>query len=144
MKPQKVQPVPVQRSTATEDPGHGGNPRLIVSADSLRHVDDGAAIGPTVFGLARDVTTIGSGPDADLRLGGLIERHAEVRHRASDKYMFVAFAPYAASKVNGASVQQTLLQTGDCLELGGWEMSYYREELADREPPNPERQDVDG
>jgi len=123
----------------------GGDPRLIFSSGGKAGIDDvdGASDRPPDFLLLPGVTSIGSSPDADLCLAGLAEHHAEVRRDALDEYVFVALPP-AQSTVNGAPVDETSLHTGDRLELGGWVMSYMREEFADHGRPFGGRQGGEG
>lgn len=122
----------------------GGQPRLIfASGGSELPEDEGGASGrPADFHLLPGVTTIGSGSTCDLRLAGLADRHAEIRRDDADEYIFVAVDPREAS-VNGARVDQIPLHTGDRLELGGWILSFYREEFADHGRPYGGRQGSD-
>jgi hypothetical protein len=117
--------------TTTHDPRGGGHPRLIFSlGDSAQ----GDAV-QREFELLPGVTVIGSGADADLRLDGLDEHHAEVRRDEFDEYIYVALGTSAGSRVDGAPVGSRALHTGDRIELGNWTLSYYREEFADHGRP---------
>jgi hypothetical protein len=117
--------------TTTHDPRHGGNPRLVMAHDPHPRPDD---VQP-VFQLGREVTTIGSAPESDIRLPGLAPRHAEVRHDEWDEYVLVRLGSRATTRVNGAPVDEALLRTGTRVELGDWTMSFIREEYADHGRP---------
>jgi hypothetical protein len=88
-----------------------------------------------VFRLSREVTTIGSAADSDICLPGLAPRHAEIHHDEWDEYVLVRSASRAATRVNGAPVDEALLRTGTRLELGEWTLSFIREEYADHGRP---------
>lgn len=128
--------------TTTHDPHGGGHPRLIFTTDSSSRLGErgGAADGPYAFELLRGVTRIGSGPDADLRLSGLDAQHAEIRRDAADEYVFVRLSAERSGTVNGRTVEEKPLHTGDHLELGPWRMSYFREEFADHGRPHAGRE----
>jgi hypothetical protein len=124
------------KHTTTHDPRGGGHPRLIFAlggdapADSVQRE----------FELLPGVTVIGSGADADLRLDGLGEHHAEVRRDEFDEYIYVDLGTSAGSRVDGRLVSSKALHTGDRIELGAWTLSYYREEYADHGRPFGGRQ----
>lgn len=117
--------------TTTHDPLHGGRPRLVMASPPHPHPEDR----PPVFGLEREVTTIGSAPDNDICLPGLTDRHAEIRHDEMDEYVIVRLAAKGTTRVNGAPVDQALLRTGTGVRVGDWELSFYREEYADHGRP---------
>ncbi len=82
------------------------------------------------------MTTIGSAPDADLRLDGLAERHAEIRRNAADEFYLVQLSPVRDSFVNGKRTDgRHLLRTSMRIEFADWTLSYYREEYADHGRP---------
>jgi hypothetical protein len=122
--------------TTTHDPQGGGRPRLIFA------IGDSAPAGSQQreFDLLRGVTVLGSGPEADLRLAGLDERHAEVRRDDADEYVFVDLGSAAGSRVDGQPMGEQALHTGDRIELGGWTLAFYREEFADHGRPYGGRQ----
>jgi hypothetical protein len=126
----------------------GGRPRLRFAMGGM--APQGSR--PREFILRELATTrIGSGIDADLRLDGLAERHAEIRcdwghHGAEaltrgdhavgpDEYVLVNLGAPGGSRVNGQLVDRAELHTGDRIQVGGWTMSYYREEYADHGRP---------
>ncbi len=113
----------------THDPDQGGNPRLVMALSAHPGPDER----PTVFRLGRDVTTIGSAPDCDVRLPGLAERHAQVLHDDDDEFVLVALE--GATRVHGGQVQRALLRNATRVELGGWTLVYAREEYADHGRP---------
>jgi FHA domain len=124
------------RITTTHDPRGGGHPRLIFTLG-------GRAQAGTVqreFELLPGVTAIGSGTDADLRLAGLDEHHAEIRRDAADEYIYVDLGTSTGSRVDGRAMGEQALHTGDMIELGTWKLSYYREEFADHGRPYGGRQ----
>ncbi len=84
---------------------------LVVSSEN------GAA--PKTVELRRDVTVIGRGSDADLRLSdtGVSRRHAEVR-REGDDVVFVDLGSTNGSMVNGRAAERVRLTPGDRIQLG--------------------------
>jgi hypothetical protein len=117
--------------TTTHDPRGGGRPRLVFAFGGIAQADSEQR----EFDLLPGVTVIGSGADADLRLAGLDEHHAEVRRDAADEYVFVDLGSSAGSRVDGRPVGEQALHTGDRVEMGDWTLSYYREEFADHGRP---------
>jgi hypothetical protein len=89
----------------------------------------------TVFRLRGEVTTIGSAAGCDIRLPGLEDLHAEVRHDEADEFVLVRRSLPGGVRVNGALVDTALLRTSSRIALGEWTMSYYREEFADHGRP---------
>jgi pSer/pThr/pTyr-binding forkhead associated (FHA) protein len=126
--------------TTTHDPDGGGRPRLIFA------MGDSAPAGAkqSEFDLVRGgVTVIGGGPDADLRLDGLDERHAEIRRDEHDEYLFVDLGSAGGSLVDGQPMAEQggqSLHTGDRIKLGDYTMTFYREEFADHGRPDGGRQ----
>lgn len=118
--------------TTTHDPGGGGNPRLILAPRS----DPWPGDRQPVYRLGRSVTTIGSAAECDIRLPGLEPRHAEVRRDADDEYVLVRTGGRGDDvRVNGEPVRQRILRTASRVQLGGWTLSFYREEYADHGRP---------
>ena len=114
----------------TTDQG-GGRPRLMFAMGGS--APRGAK--PREFSLREGATTrIGSGAQADLRLDGLAEQHAEIRCE-DDEYLLVDLGTPGGSRVDGRPVDRAPLHTGDRIELGGWTMSYFRDEHADHGRP---------
>jgi hypothetical protein len=116
--------------TTTHDPDRGGRPRLIVAH---RPVTAGAA--PPEFALTGAATLIGSDPGCDIRLDGLDPEHVVVRHDERDEFVLERLGLYEHTLVNGERVEQALLRTATRLELGGWTLTFYREEYADHGRP---------
>lgn len=128
-----------------------GDPHLIVTGPGDRR---------TEVPLADGVTRIGSGADADIRLGGLDPVAGEVFHDERDEYVFI---PHAPGETNARLEPMTsatgedgeVLRTGARFTLGDWTFVYMREEYADhgrpfggreggegqRQPEQPERPD---
>jgi hypothetical protein len=117
--------------TTTHDPGGGGNPRLILAPRPAPRPGDRQPVYP----LAPTVTTIGSAEGCDIRLPGLEPLHAEVRHDADDEFVLVRTGRTGEVRVNGEPVGQRILRTASRVELGGWTLSFYREEYADHGRP---------
>ncbi len=117
--------------TTTHDPDRGGNPRLILPVGPYPRVGER----PTVFMLRDDVTTIGGGGDCDIRLPGLEPLHAEIRHDDEDEFVLERTAAGADTRVHGAPVQSAILRTGSRVDLGEWQLSFFREEYADHGRP---------
>jgi hypothetical protein len=88
-----------------------------------------------VFGLYRELTSIGSDPSCDIRLPRLAPRHAEVRHDHRDEFVLVRVSEPGDTLVNGAPVDSSVLRTASRVQLGEWTMSFYREEYADHGRP---------
>jgi pSer/pThr/pTyr-binding forkhead associated (FHA) protein len=126
--------------TTTHDPRGGGHPRLIFALGG----DAQANAEQREFELLPGVTIIGSGADADLRLAGLDEHHAEVRRDAADEYIYVDLGTSAGSRVDGQPAGEQTLRTGDRIELGHWTLSFFREEFADHGRPYGGRQGGEG
>ncbi len=117
--------------TTTHDPGGGGNPRLILAP----RPDPWPGDRQPVYALASTVTTIGSAEGCDIRLPGLEPLHAEVRHDADDEFVLVRTGRTGDVRVNGEPVGQRILRTASRVEVGGWTLSFYREEYADHGRP---------
>ena len=81
------------------------------------------------------VTTIGSEPTADLCLGGLKPFHAEIRHDDEDNFTYTPLGLPALGSVNGRPHEPAMLRTGTRIVLGGWTLSFCREEFADGTAP---------
>ena len=120
-----------RRVTTTHDPDRGGNPRLILPLGAYAMKGDR----PTEFALRAEVTTIGSGADCDIRLAGLEPLHAEIRHDDDDEFVLTRIGGAAETRVHGAPVQSALLRTGSRIDLGGRQLTFFREEYADHGRP---------
>lgn len=123
---------PRRAVTTTHDPGGGGNPRLILAP----RPDPWPGDRQPVYPLGRTTTTIGSAPDCDIRLPGLPAHQAEIRHDADDEFVLVHLGdPGSPTRVHGEAVRQRILRTASRVEVGGWTLSFYREEYADHGRP---------
>ena len=74
---------------------------------------------PKTVELRGDVTVIGRGSDADVRLSdtGVSRRHAELR-REGDDVIFVDLGSTNGSTVNGRAAERVRLSPGDRIQLG--------------------------
>ncbi|GAB3268191.1 FHA domain-containing protein [Arthrobacter pigmenti] len=117
-----------RKITTTHYTSGGGHPRLFVVRDSTTW--DGTM--PDEYDLSTaGTTTIGSAPEADLRLDGLEPLHAQIRHTETDEYVLYAHAPVGGSVDGDASV----LRTGARVVIGQWRLGFFREEYADHGRP---------
>ncbi len=122
--------------TTTHDVRGGGRPRLIFSmgGHGLLHEGD-TTVEQGEYLLKDGTTTVGSSDDADLRLDGIDDFHAEIVHDEFDEYVFVQRSERDTSTINGERMGRRPLRTGDRVELGPWMLSYFREEYADHGRP---------
>ncbi len=125
-----------RRVTTTHYLPGSGRPRLIFVIGS----ENWNGQPPREFDLLPAGTTIGSGPDANLRLEGLSPVHAEIRHTEDDEYVLYAIGELSGSSLLAASSGRKdggqVLRTGTRIELGQWKMAYFREEFADHGRPH--------
>lgn len=79
--------------------------------------------------LTSDITVIGRGSNADLRLDdtGVSRQHAEVR-REGDDVVLVDLGSTNGTSVNGRHVERVRLTPGDRIELGRCVLVYERDE----------------
>lgn len=120
-----------RRVTTTHDAEGGGRPRLLFPAASGARRSDGTR----VFYLKPGVTTIGSDPECDLVLVGVDPVQAEIERNEHDEYVLRARGANTETRADGREVEIQLLRTGSRIEMGGWLMSYFREEYADHGRP---------
>ena len=118
--------------TTTHDPGGGGAPRMVLAPREDLWPGDRRLAYP----LRRAVTTIGSHDSCDIRLPGLAPVQAEIRHDADDEFVLVHVGgPGSPTRVHGEAVRQRILRTASRVDLGGWTLTFYREEYADHGRP---------
>ena len=120
-----------RRVTTTHYTPGSGRPRLIFVVGS----ENWNGQPPREFDLLPTVTRIGSGESADLRLDGLLDTHAEIRHDRNDEYVFYPAGKAGASTSSGRNTDGQILRTGARIELGPWRMAFFREEFADHGRP---------
>jgi hypothetical protein len=116
-----------------------GRPRLIIVGGGDR----------TEVALQHDVTRIGSGPDADIRLDGIGTVAGEVVHDEMDEYVLVPHEPAQTSarpEPMGTVTGQdgVVLRTGARFALGSWSFVYMRDEFADHGRPYGGREGGEG
>ncbi len=109
-----------------------GRPRLVFTLSGRDTEAEGpAGQGQREFALTTATTTIGSGP-CDLRLDGLGDAQAEIRHnRDDDDYTLVGLGPVGTVSVNGLPAGEIELHNGDRLMIGSWTLTFQREESSD-------------
>jgi hypothetical protein len=120
-----------RRATTTHYQPGSGRPRLIFVVGSENW--DGTP--PREFNLLPGTTTIGSSEDADLRLEGLDDIHAQIVHDDDDEYCLSIFGQGEANVAAAFDERGQKLRTGARIELGAWRMAYFREEFADHGRP---------
>ncbi|MGD9961628.1 FHA domain-containing protein [Nocardioides sp.] len=123
---------PPRRVTTTNDPLRGGNPRLILAPGQAVGREVGRERRSTTYWLEH-TTTLGSGPDCDIRLPGLAELHATITQDDNDEYVLTSEGPEV--RVHGERTDRRVLRTGSRVDLGKWVLTYYREEYADHGRP---------
>ncbi len=122
------------RRPKTTTHGGGGAPRLVLEKE---HLWGGERM--PIYWLDTE-TTIGSGSACDVRLPGLADLHAVVRHDEDDDEYVVELRDGAA-RVHGAAVGgRVVLRTGARLEVGDHVLAFFREEFADHGRPHGGRQ----
>jgi hypothetical protein len=119
--------------TTTHDPRGGGSPRLVLAPSDVRPER-------VVFPLRAGVTQVGSAEECDIVLPGLDRFHAVVRHDDADEFVVVRLGSPGGARVNGEPVAARTLRTGSRVDLGGWTLTFYREEYADHGRPYGGRQ----
>ncbi|GAB3533319.1 hypothetical protein GCM10027403_07050 [Arthrobacter tecti] len=116
-----------QITTTHAVPG-SGRPRLIFVQNS----DSYNGQIPREVNLDERSTVIGSAPESNLVLPGLLPLHATVEHNDDDEYVLIPHGPVTGSvSANGP----TILRTGARVHLGDWCLAYFREEYADHGRP---------
>lgn len=76
-----------------------------------------------LFEICDDITVLGSGPQAGLRVRGGAAAHCEVR-RAADGFKLVDLETTEGTLVNQHSVNQCLLRDGDVITIGTTEITF--------------------
>ena len=96
--------------------GHGGAPRLVTAAGTPAE---------SAYVLSQTVTVIGRGAEADLRLAdpGVSRRHAEIRVGAGEAVVS-DLGSTNGTLVNGRSVTEAVLRTGDEITIGETTLRY--------------------
>lgn len=101
-------------------------PRLVLATGGHAQAGSPEAEGAEqAFPLERDVATIGTGAQADVRLeaDAVAERHAEIR-TVNDGTAHVLVDLGSGTIVNGKPVQEVQLADGDRIEVGGATLTY--------------------
>lgn len=129
---------PQGEGPGTTHAGYGaGDPRLVL-VGSTAAAPDGVAPPAATFALTGERMTIGSGPDADVRIGGLDQGYGEIVHTSDDEYvLFVDGAADTSGEpniiLNGRPGH--ILRTGAQVRFGDTEFVFQREEYADHGRP---------
>jgi len=116
-----------------------GDPRLIVTGEGSR----------SEVPLKEDVTRIGSGAEADIRLDGLGALAGEIFHDPRDEYVFIPHEPGETNArlqpMEAAGGQDgEVLRSGARFTLGEWTFVYLRDEHADHGRPFGGREGGEG
>lgn len=119
--------------TTTHDPEGGGDPRLLFAVGD----HNGTA---RTHQLHPGANTIGSDPSNDLVLKGLAPLHAVINRSEADEYVLVNLSSGGQTRVHGRVACNVELHSGARIELGGWVLSFAREEFADHGRENGGRQ----
>lgn len=119
------------RTSTTHDPHRGGYPRLVLAASPGGPASEERRV---IFPLGA-TTLIGNADDCAIRLPGLEARHAEIAHTRDDEFVLTPLALHDTTRINGVPVIRGLLRTGTRIELGGWVLTFQREEYADHGRP---------
>ncbi len=107
-------------------PGPDGNPRLVIASGGHATRGSAAARGEeAAFFLTNEVTVVGRGADADLRLpdSGVSRRHAEIR-REDSGHLLVDLGSTNGTRVNDSRVAMRRLANGDRIEVGSTTLIY--------------------
>lgn len=130
--------------TTTHDPLRGGHPKLVFVVGALPVVDPATA--PDLGDVQLDPagTSIGSGPDCDLRLPETAELQARIARDESDEFVFAQESSAVPSTVNGQPMGRHSLRTGDRIEMGPWTLTFVRDESADHGRPHGGREGGEG
>lgn len=120
--------------STTHDPTGGGLPRLYFPPADV------AGSRLKVFHLRPEVR-IGDRDDADLRLAGVAAEQARIYRNEVDEYVIEPLPGGLPVRVHGARIAgPALLRTGARIEIGPWQMVYFRAEYADHGRPYGGRQ----
>ncbi|MCL1869871.1 MAG: FHA domain-containing protein [Promicromonosporaceae bacterium] len=121
-----------------------GDPRLLLGHDGWTWEDEPQ----TVFWLDREVTLIGSSPEADIQLEGIAPLHAEIRHDESDDYVLELHDEGKAPTVAGGHYVDRpgdqVLHHGASFRVGAWSLIFQRDEYADHGRPFGGREGGEG
>lgn len=123
-------PVGEHHPTTTHAAHGAGHPELVLAAGEVL---EGQDAGPRTFPLTKDVTTIGSGEDQDVRLPGLEPHHVSIVHDERDEYRVVATGHVGGG--SSAEPDERALRTGARVQVGEWWLTFRREEHADHGRP---------
>ena len=104
-----------RQPTAASTPSETARPRLVIPGSPER-----------IVLLTRQVTVIGRGADADLRLPdtGVSRAHAELRVSDDGGVRLVDLGSTNGTTVNGQRVRESVLTDGDRLEIGATRLTF--------------------
>lgn len=110
-----------------------GNPRLVMIG-----VEDPA--GSPVFLLDQEETTLGSSPDCDIVLEGLLPHHATISHTETDEYVLDSLGQTETSSPGEESPfddapKGARLRHGAGFKIGHYAFAFQRQEYADHGRP---------
>ncbi|WP_425953986.1 FHA domain-containing protein [Xylanimonas sp. McL0601] len=138
-------PTPEPQRAGTTHAGYGeGNPRLLLGHEGWAWDRESQR----TFRLDREVTVIGSAPEADIRLEGIAPIHAEIRHDEKDDYVLVLLAEGSAPTVAGGHYVDRpgaqALHAGAAFHIGERSLIFERDEYADHTRPFGGREGGEG
>lgn len=99
-----------------------------------------SSTGSPEFPLIREITTIGSAPDNDIVLEGLLPHHARISHTATDEYVLDSLEDTETSSAGEESPTDDAptgarLRHGGIFVIRGYGFSFQRSEYADHGRP---------
>ncbi|WP_166982230.1 hypothetical protein [Paramicrobacterium fandaimingii] len=128
MTPNTAGPIDGTATTTHSDRG-AGNPRLLVSRDSIQ----------SVFDITTELVSIGSAESSELRLEGAELLHATIHHDEDDEYILTLIEEglmTANPKTTASDGERTqILRQGARFTAGPWTLVFAREEFADHGRP---------
>lgn len=110
-----------------------GHPRLVMIG-----IEDPE--GPPVFPIRGEVVTLGSAPDCDIALEGLLPHHATISHTETDEYVLDSLGDTKTSSAGEESPfddapKGARLRHGSEFSIGEYAFSFQRDEYADHGRP---------
>ncbi len=129
--PHPATPERLDQAGGTHSAYGAGHPRLVMT---------GVEGGGPEYRLTREVTTIGSAPDNDIEVPGLLPHHARITHTDTDEYVLDSIGETTTSSAGEASPTDDApkgarLRHGAGFAIRGVGFVFQREEYADHGRP---------